>query len=73
MIRGLIKLIILVVIAALVYGFWLLYQDKTEEEKQAVRDGVTRTVRAAGRTVEEAGKKVVEKGKEVYRGEEEEE
>lgn len=68
MIRWFIKLIILVVLAALLYGFWLLYQDKTPEEKQALRDGVARTVQGTGRTVAEAGKRVVEKAQEVYRG-----
>ncbi len=72
MIRWLFKLIILVVLAALAYGFWLVYQAKTPEEKQELRDGVTRTVESAGRTVAEAGKRVVEKGQEIYRGGEEE-
>ena len=71
MIRWLFKLIILVLIAALVYGLWLVYQAKTPEEKQELRDGVARTVESAGRTVVEAGEKVVEKGQEMYRGGEE--
>jgi len=71
MIRWLFKIIFLAVLAALVYGLWLLYDEKTEEEKEALRDGVTRTVQSAGRTVAEAGKRVVEKGQEVYRGSEE--
>jgi len=72
MIRWLFKIIFLVILAALVYGLWLLYQEKSPEEKQELRDGVTRTVQSAGRTVAEAGKRVVEKGQEVYRGGEEE-
>ena len=72
MIRWFLKLIILAVLAALVYGLWLVYRDKTEEEKQELRDGVGRTVQSAGRTVAEAGRKVVEKGQEMYRGGEEE-
>ena len=72
MIRWLFKLIILVVLAALAYGLWLVYQAKTLEEKQELRDGVGRTVQRAGRTVTEAGRKVVEKGQEMYRGGEEE-
>jgi len=72
MIRWLFKIIFLVVLIALVYGLWLLYQEKSPEEKQELRDGVTRTVESAGRTVAEAGKRVVEKGQEVYRGGEEE-
>ena len=72
MLRWLFKLALLVVLAALVYGLWLLYQEKTPEEKQALQDGVARTVQRAGRTVAEAGKRVVEKGHEVYRGSQEE-
>ena len=71
MIRWLFKIIFLAVLIALVYGLWLLYQEKSPEEKQELRDGVTRTVESAGRTVAEAGKRVVEKGQEVYRGSEE--
>jgi sensor c-di-GMP phosphodiesterase-like protein len=72
MMRWFFKIIFLAVLAALVYGLWLLYQEKTPEEKQELRDGLSRTVQSAGRTVAEAGKRVVEKGQEVYRGSEEE-
>ncbi len=72
MIRWLFKLIILVVLAALIFGFWLIYQDKTEEEKQQFRDGVSRTVQNVVRTGAEAAKKVVEKGQEIFRGGEKE-
>ena len=73
MLRWLFKLVLLVVLAALVYGLWLLYQDKTPEEKQELRDDVAHTVKSAGRTVAEAGKRVFEKGQQVYQGEEERE
>ncbi len=73
MLRWLFKLVLLVVLAALVYGLWLLYQDKTPEEKQELRDGVAHNVKSAGRTIAEAGKRVFEKGRQVYQGGEERE
>lgn len=72
MIRWFFKILIIIILAALVYGLWLLYQDKTPEEKRELREGVTRAVRNAGRTVAEAGKRVVEKGKEIFQESEEE-
>ena len=73
MLRWLFKLVLLIVLAALVYGLWLLYQEKTPEEKQELREGLTRTVKSAGRTVAEAGKRVFENGQQVYQGGEERE
>ena len=66
MLRWLFKLILLLILAALAYGFWLLYQDKTPEEKEALRDGVARTVKNAGYTATEAGRRVIEKGQKLY-------
>ncbi len=66
MFRWLFKLILLALAAALVYGFWLLYQEKSPEEKDRLKQGVARTVKSAGRTVGEAGRKVVEKGQQAY-------
>lgn len=68
MFRWFFKLIILVLAAALIYGLWLLYQEKSPEEKAQIRSGVARTVQSAGKTVAEAGVKVVEKGQRVYEG-----
>ncbi|MFH1037359.1 MAG: hypothetical protein V1789_01645 [PVC group bacterium] len=65
MLRRLFKLILLLIAVALVYGFWLLYQDKPPEEKQEFREGMVRVVKDAGRTVAKAGRRVVEKGQEV--------
>ncbi len=72
MIRWFFKLIILAVLVALLFGFWLLYKDKTEEEKQEFRYGVSSTVQSAGQMVTEAWGKVVERVQEVFRGGEEE-
>lgn len=66
MFRFLFKLVLLLVAAALIYGLWLLYRDKSPEEKAEIQEGVARTVRQAGRAVGEAGQRVVEKGREVY-------
>jgi len=68
MFRFLFKLILLLAVAALVYGLWMLYQEKSPEEKAEIRQGVARTVKSAGQTVSEAGQKVVEKGRQVYEG-----
>ncbi len=66
MIRFLFKLILLLVVVALIYGLWLLYQGKSPEEKAEIQEGVARTVKKAGQAVGEAGQRVVEKGREVY-------
>ena len=66
MLRWLFKFVLLLILAALAYGLWLLYQDKSLEEKQELRDEVARTVKNAGRTVTEAGRRVIEKGQELY-------
>ncbi|MDP8214955.1 MAG: hypothetical protein RAO92_04260 [Candidatus Euphemobacter frigidus] len=66
MLRWLFKLILLLILAALAYGLWLLYQDKTPEEKQELREGVARTFKNAGRAVNEAGRRVIKKGQELY-------
>ena len=66
MFRWFFKLILLAAAAALIYGLWLLYQEKTPQEKAELRQGVARTVKNAGQTVGEAGQKVVEKGKQAY-------
>ncbi len=68
MFRWIFKVIILAVAAALIYGLWLLYQEKTPEEKASLRGGCSRTVKSAGKTMTDAGQKVVEKGREVYDG-----
>ena len=68
MFRFLIKLVILVLIAGLIYGLWLIYQEKTPEEKEAVRRKISQTVEGAARTLGEAGQKAGEKGMEVIRG-----
>jgi hypothetical protein len=73
MFRWIFKVIILAVAAALVYGLWLLYQEKTSEEKAEIRGGCSRWVTSAGKTVTEAGQKVVEKGKQAYEDYREEE
>ncbi len=68
MFRFLFKLILLLLLAALLYGLWLLYQGKSPEEKAGFRREVTRTVKGAGQTVVEAGQKVVEKGQQALEG-----
>jgi hypothetical protein len=65
MIRWLIKLIVFVVLASLVYGLWLMYQEKKPEERQELRAAVIRTFRSAGRISAAAFMKTVEKGKAV--------
>ena len=71
MLRGLIKIIILAILLALLYGLWLLYKEKTPEERKAIRETTATAVKDVSRTLGEAGKKVVEKGEEVIRGDEE--
>ena len=66
MFRWLFKLVLLAAAAALIYGLWLLYQEKSPAERAEFREGVTRTVKSAGETAAEAGRKVVEKGQRVY-------
>ncbi len=66
MFRWLFKLVLLAAAAALLYGFWLLYQAKSPGERAEFREGVARTVKSAGETAVEAGRKVVEKGRRVY-------
>ena len=66
MFRWLVKLILLAAAAALIYGLWLLYQEKSPAERSELREGVARTVKSAGETASEAGRKVVEKGRRVY-------
>ncbi len=66
MFRWLFKLLLLVVVAALIYGLWLLYQGKTPDEQAEVRQGVAQAMKGAGRTVGEAGRKVLEKGRQIY-------
>ncbi|MDP8235355.1 MAG: hypothetical protein P9M08_03150 [Candidatus Erginobacter occultus] len=66
MFRWFFKLILLAAAAALVYGLWLLYQEKSPEEKAGIRGGCSRGMKSAGKTVTEAGQKVVEKGKQAY-------
>ena len=68
MIKFLVKIIILVLLIGLGYGLWLIYQEKSPEEKEAVREKISRTVEGAARTLGEAGKKAGEKGMEVIRG-----
>ncbi len=71
MFRWFLKLVLILLAAALLYGLWLLYQDKPPEEKQQIREGMVRTVKDAGRTVAEAGRRVVKKGQQMLqKGEE---
>jgi hypothetical protein len=69
MIRLLIKIIVFLVLASLVYGLWLMYQEKKPEERQELRSAVIRTFRDAGRISAAAFLKTVEKGKSVIRQE----
>ena len=73
MIRLLIKIFVFLVIASLVYGLWLMYQEKKPEERRELRAAVIRTFRGAGRVSAAAFLKTVEKAKSVVRGEEERE
>ncbi len=66
MFRWLFKLVLLAAAAALIYGLWLLYQEKSPGEKAEIRQGVARIMESAGETAAEAGRKVVEKGQRVY-------
>ena len=66
MFRFLFNLILLLLLAALLYGFWLLYRGKSPEEQADLRRQVARTARDAGRTAIEAGRKVVEKGQQTF-------
>lgn len=66
MFRWLFKLLLLAAAVALVYGLWLLYQEKSPDEKSEVRQGLAQTVKRAGQTVGEAGRKVIEKGRQAY-------
>ena len=61
-------MVILVLLAGLIYGLWLLYREKSPEEQRAVKEKISRTVEGAARTLGEAGKKAGEKGLEVIRG-----
>jgi len=70
MLRWLIKLILLAVLAALLYGLWLLYQEKSPEEKSEIKGRAAQTLKGVSRTLAEAGKKVFHKGKEQLRTEE---
>jgi len=63
MIRLLIKLLVFVILAALVYGLWLTYQEKTPEQRQELRGLVVGTFRDAGRVLGAAFLKTVEKGR----------
>ncbi len=68
MFRWLFKLILLAAAAALIYGLWLLYQEKSPGERAEIREGVARTVKSAGETAAAAGRKVVEKVQDGYEG-----
>jgi len=65
MIRLLIKIIIFLVLASLVYGLWLTYQEKKPEERRELKAAVIGTFRDAGRISAAAFLKTVEKVKSV--------
>ncbi len=67
MLRWLLKIVFLLILAGLAYGLFLLYQEKTPEEKKELRSSVRNKARQAGRLVERAGAKTIEKGREIYR------
>jgi hypothetical protein len=54
MIRFLLKLVALVLIMALIYGFWLIYQERNPEERLEVRERFVWILREGGRLVVEA-------------------
>ncbi|MCX6349544.1 MAG: hypothetical protein NTV79_08625 [Candidatus Aureabacteria bacterium] len=63
MIRLLIKLLVFAILAALVYGLWSMYQEKTPEQRQELRGRVVGIFRDAGRIFGAALLKTVEKGR----------
>ena len=63
MIRLLIKLVVFVILVALVYGLWLMYQEKTPEQRQELRGRVVGIFRDASRIAGAAFLKTVEKGR----------
>jgi len=65
MIRWLFKIVIFLVLAGLLYGIYLLYQEKTPREKEELRASVRAKARHAGRLVEKAGARTIEKVKEI--------
>lgn len=66
MIRWLLKIILFLVLAGLAYGFFLLYQGKTPEEKKELQSSLRSKTRSAARLVGRAGSKTIEKGKQLY-------
>lgn len=65
MFRWLFKIIFFLALAGLVYGFFLLYQEKTPEEKKSLQESVGRVARRTGDLVREAGSKTIKKVKEI--------
>jgi hypothetical protein len=54
MIRFLLKLVALVLILVLIYGFWLIYQERDPESRLEVRERFVWIFREGGRLVVEA-------------------
>lgn len=65
MLRLLFKLIVLLVLAALLYGLWLGYRDKTPAEKQELNGKIARTFQGVSRLLGDAARRALEKGRQL--------
>lgn len=54
MIRFIFKLLALILVLAVIYGFWLLYQDQTPEARRSARERVFDAFGDASRLAAEA-------------------
>ncbi len=65
MFRLFFKLIVLLVLAALIYGLWLGYQEKAPAEKQEFNGKIAQTFQGVSRLLGDAARRVVEKGRQL--------
>lgn len=70
MFRFIFKLVALVLILAVVYGFWLLYQDQPPEARQDIRERISNAFRDGVRLLAEAVSRTFSRIVSLVRGEE---